>query len=91
MIEKEGLMKLADDEVVSECISENLRKCRQKSHMTMTNAARAAGVSRQSIGMYENNKRFPRVKVLLILSAVYQVTLEELIGYDEIQKYMQEK
>lgn len=90
MQEKE-IYELLNDEAVKKCIAQNLKKNRKKNHMSMDEVGKYVGVSRQSIGMYENTKRFPRVSILLRLATAYDVSLEELIGYNEITEYLSKK
>lgn len=82
------LTNILKDENIRKCISENLKSNRLKKQLTMLDVGEKIGVCRQIIGMYENNKRFPSVTVLIKLAALYDVTLEELIGYDEIKSYI---
>lgn len=57
-----------------------LRLLRKQRGLTQTEAANSVGVSRQALSNYERGLREPSLKCLVIMSNMYQVSLDELVG-----------
>nr|MBP3598306.1 helix-turn-helix transcriptional regulator [Eubacterium sp.] len=64
-----------------------IKKYRNELSMSQDELAEKIFVSRQSISNWENDKTYPDIKSLLLLSEVFQVSLDQLIKGDiEIMK-----
>lgn len=66
-------------------IGENLRKLRIKNELTQEKLAEVFGVSPQAISRWENNTTYPDVTMLPSIANYYNVSIDELIGMDEIR------
>ncbi len=65
-------------------IGENLRKLRIKNELTQEKLAEVFGVSPQAISRWENNSTYPDVTMLPSIANYYNVSIDELMGMDEI-------
>lgn len=63
-------------------LGEQLKTHRQRAQMSQEELADHIYVSRQTISNWENNKTYPDVNSLVLLSAVFQVSLDKLIKGD---------
>lgn len=68
-------------------IGENLQKYRKVNNMTQEDLADKCGVSRQAIAKWENSESVPTVDKLIYLADIYNVTLDELVGRSNVDKY----
>lgn len=68
-------------------IGENLQKYRKVNNMTQEDLADKCGVSRQAIAKWENSESVPTVDKLIYLAEIYNVTLDELVGRSNVDKY----
>ena len=59
---------------------ELLRRERKHSGVTIAEAAESVGISRQSLSNYERGVREPSLKILITMSDLYQISLDELAG-----------
>ena len=59
---------------------ELLRRLRKQRGFTIAEAAESVGISRQSLSNYERGVREPSLKILITMSDMYQITLDELAG-----------
>ena len=59
---------------------ELLRRLRKQRGFTIAEAAESVGISRQSLSNYERGVREPSLKILITMSDLYQVGLDELAG-----------
>ncbi|OPJ61202.1 helix-turn-helix domain-containing protein [Clostridium oryzae] len=66
-------------------IGENLRKLRIKNELTQEKLAEVFGVSPQAISRWENNSTYPDVTMLPGIANYYNVSIDELMGMDEIR------
>jgi transcriptional regulator with XRE-family HTH domain len=66
-------------------IGENLRKLRIKNELTQEKLAEVFGVSPQAISRWENNSTYPDVTMLPSIANYYNVSIDELMGMDEIR------
>jgi len=66
-------------------IGENLRKLRIKNELTQEKLAEVLGVSPQAISRWENNSTYPDITMLPSIANYYNVSIDELIGMDEIR------
>lgn len=68
-------------------LGSQIKKYRSELSMSQDELAEKIFVSRQSISNWENDKTYPDIKSLLLLSEVFQVSLDQLIKGDlEIMK-----
>ena len=68
-------------------LSSQIKKYRSELNMSQDELAEKIFVSRQSVSNWENDKTYPDIKSLLLLSEVFQVSLDQLIKGDlEIMK-----
>ena len=63
-------------------IGKKLKNARVQSGMTQENVAEKINVSRQTISNWENDKSYPDVNSLVLLSQVFEVSLDQLIKGD---------
>ncbi len=63
-------------------LGEQLKTSRQKAQLSQEELADRIYVSRQTISNWENNKTYPDVNNLVLLSEVFQVSLDQLIKGD---------
>lgn len=63
-------------------LGEQLKAYRQKVPLSQEELANRVYVSRQTISNWENNKTYPDVNSLVLLSEVFQVSLDQLIKGD---------
>lgn len=59
---------------------ELLRRVRKQRGFTIAEAAERVGISRQSLSNYERGVREPSLKILITMSDLYQISLDELAG-----------
>ena len=68
-------------------IGKKLKNARVQSGMTQENVAEKINVSRQTISNWENDKSYPDVNSLVLLSEIFQTSLDNLIKGDvEVMK-----
>ncbi len=68
-------------------LGSQIKKYRSELSMSQDELAEKVFVSRQSVSNWENDKTYPDIKSLLLLSEVFQVSLDQLIKGDlEIMK-----
>lgn len=72
-------------------IGEKLKQARAKANLTQEIIAEKVGVSRQTVSNWENGKSYPDIASIIILSDVYNQTLDSLLkGDSEIMKHLKE-
>ena len=72
-------------------ISEKLKQARVASNLTQEVLAEKVGVSRQTISNWENGKSYPDIASIIILSDVYNMTLDSLLkGDSELIKHLKQ-
>lgn len=59
-----------------------IRKFRSEMHMSQDDLAQRIFVSRQTISNWENDKNYPDIKSLLMLSELFNISLDKLIKGD---------
>ncbi len=57
----------------------NLKKIRESKGMSQEFVAKALNVSRQSVSKWENNKAFPDIENIKLLSQLYQISIDEIL------------
>lgn len=60
-------------------IGNKLQRARTKANLTQEQVAEALGVSRQTISNWENEKTYPDIRSVVILSDLYDVSLDYLL------------
>ena len=65
--------------------SERIKKLRTDSKMTMDALAKKLNITKSRISMWENNGTVPREEILLELSKLYNVSIDYLLGNDEME------
>ncbi|MDI9518038.1 MAG: helix-turn-helix transcriptional regulator [Bacillota bacterium] len=63
-------------------LGKQIKKYRQENELSQEELADRIYVSRQTISNWENDKNYPDVNSLLLLSEVFQISLDELIKGD---------
>ena len=61
-----------------------LKELREKKHLTQKQLAIELGVAVGSVGMWESSERIPPAKRLQAIANYFGVTVDELLGYDEL-------
>lgn len=60
-----------------------LSTLRKRADMTQNEVADRLNLSRQAISKYERGESFPDISVLVMIAELFDVTLDELIGYGD--------
>lgn len=63
--------------------SERIRKLRKDNSLTMDELAAKLTVAKSSVSMWENNGTVPRPEILIQLSALYNVSIDYLLGNEQ--------
>ncbi len=63
-------------------LGEKLKQLRINSRLTQTQVAKRLHLTTTSISGYENGTRYPSLSSLVRLAALYHVTTDYLLGYD---------
>lgn len=72
-------------------ISEKLKQARLSKGLTQETVAEKVCVSRQTVSNWENGKTYPDIASLIVLSDVYDMTLDSLLkGDDKMIKHLKE-
>lgn len=66
-------------------IGNNLKKFRKERNLTQEEVAKHLGISFQSISKWERNDGYPDITMLPVLARYYGVTIDELVGMNEIE------
>lgn len=67
---------------IMDIISENLRKHRRRLGLTQSAIAKKVGISRARYSSYEMKIALPPIKVLVDLSELFNVLIDDLVGAD---------
>lgn len=62
----------------------NLKNIRKQQHKTQREVAEKLGISYQAYAHYEKERRQPSPEQLIVLAKYFNVSIDELIGRDEI-------
>lgn len=63
-------------------IGEKLKQARTQAKLTQEDVAQEIHVSRQTISNWENNRSYPDIISVILLSDLYQMSLDELLKGD---------
>ena len=63
-------------------LGRQIKKCRNEMNLSQDELAEKAFVSRQTISNWENDKSYPNVESLALLSAIFNVSIDNLIKGD---------
>ena len=63
-------------------LGKQIKKCRQDAKLTQEELDERIYVSRQTVSNWENDKSYPDVNSLVLLSEVFRVSLDKLIKGD---------
>lgn len=63
-------------------LGRQIKKYRQEANMTQEELADRIFVTRQTVSNWENDKNYPDIKSLLLLSSLFQVSLDTLVKGD---------
>jgi transcriptional regulator with XRE-family HTH domain len=64
-------------------LGSQLKWFRQSKNFSQEDVAQKVGVTRQAVYKWENNKSYPDIDNLILLSELYEVTIDELIKESE--------
>ena len=70
---------------------EQIKSIRKKENLTQEQFAMKLNVSRQAVSNWENNKNLPDIGILILMSNVFQISLDQLIKGDNHMNNMTEK
>lgn len=70
---------------------EQIKSIRKKENLTQEQFAIKLNVSRQAVSNWENNKNLPDIGMLILMSDVFQISLDQLIKGDNHMNNMTEK
>lgn len=66
--------------------STRVKELREKSQMSMEQLANELGVTKSRVNMWENNGTLPRSDVLVKLANYFQVSIDYLLGNDDMSE-----
>lgn len=73
-------------------LGSQLKKFRESKSFSQEDVARKVGVTRQAVYKWESNKSYPDIDNLILLSELYEVTIDELIkGSEDARKELDKK
>jgi transcriptional regulator with XRE-family HTH domain len=65
-------------------INENIRRLRKQQNWTQDQFAQQLNIKRSLVGAYEEGRAEPRLELLQRMAAVFKITVDQLIGKEEI-------
>ena len=68
-----------------------IKNIRKKENLTQEQFAIKLNVSRQAVSNWENNKNLPDIGMLILMSNIFKISLDELIKEDDHMNNMTEK
>lgn len=74
-----------EEKMANKIFSERIKKLRLNSNMTMDILAQKLNVTKSRISMWENNGTVPREEVLIQLSKLYGVSIDYLLGNEDME------
>ncbi|MGN7198405.1 helix-turn-helix domain-containing protein [Bacillus mycoides] len=73
-------------------LGSQLKKLRESKSFSQEDVARKVGVTRQAVYKWESNKSYPDIDNLILLSELYEVTIDELIkGSEDAREELDKK
>ncbi|VIJ08204.1 helix-turn-helix domain-containing protein [Bacillus thuringiensis] len=73
-------------------LGSHLKKFRESKSFSQEDVARKVGVTRQAVYKWESNKSYPDIDNLILLSELYEVTIDELIkGSGDVREELDKK
>lgn len=73
-------------------LGSQLKKFRESKKFSQEDVARKVGVTRQAVYKWESNKSYPDIDNLILLSELYEVTIDELIkGSEDVRGELDKK
>ncbi|PFM64626.1 transcriptional regulator [Bacillus cereus] len=73
-------------------LGSQLKKLRESKNFSQEDVARKVGVTRQAVYKWESNKSYPDIDNLILLSELYEVTIDELIkGSEDAREELDKK
>ena len=70
---------------------EQIKKLRKETQLTQEQFAEKLNISRQAISNWENNRNLPDIEMLIQISKVFQISLDQLILGENQMNNMAEK
>lgn len=70
---------------------DQIRNIRKKENLTQEQFAIKLNVSRQAVSNWENNKNLPDIGMLILMSDVFQISLDQLVKGEDHMNNMTEK
>lgn len=70
---------------------EQIKSIRKRENLTQEQFAMKLNVSRQAVSNWENNKNLPDIGMSILMSNVFQISLDQLIKGDNHMNNMTEK
>jgi len=74
----------AEPSATLEAVGPRLRRIRVLHHLRLTEVAERTSISKSTLSRLENGQRRPSLELLLPLSQLYRVPLDELVGAPEV-------
>ena len=65
-------------------IGVHLKRIRKERHLSQEQVAQRLNISRQAISRWENDLAMPDIDNLVVLSRLFEVSIEELLGEKEV-------
>ena len=73
-------------------LGSQLKRFRESKSFSQEDVARKVGVTRQAVYKWESNKSYPDIENLILLSKLYEVTIDELIkGSEDAREELDQK
>ena len=60
-----------------------LKRLREKKHLTQEEMAARLGISRSAVAMWENGQNIPPTKYLVTVAEMLDCTIDELLGVNQ--------
>ena len=70
---------------------DQIRNIRKKENLTQEQFAIKLNVSRQAVSNWENSKNLPDIGMLILMSDVFQISLDQLVKGEDHMNNMTEK
>lgn len=64
---------------------DNLKELRLEKNLGQTELAKAVGVSKGIISLWENGLRQPNMYSLIVLAKFFNISIDELVGFNDIK------